>query len=77
MKPALAGLFLSGLLLSAPALAAVSYDAVAPILAERCVMCHSGPAAAAGLHLDTLQGVLAGSTRRARWSNRVTRRPAS
>jgi mono/diheme cytochrome c family protein len=61
MKPTLAGLFLSGLFLSSSALAAVSYDEVAPILAERCVMCHSGPAAPAGLHLDTLQGVLAGS----------------
>ncbi len=26
----------------------VSYDAIAPLLAERCVMCHSGPTAAAG-----------------------------
>lgn len=40
--------------------ATVSYDAIAPLLAERCVMCHSGPSAAAGLRLDTLEGLLAG-----------------
>ncbi|MCU0809878.1 MAG: hypothetical protein MUE59_02360, partial [Thiobacillaceae bacterium] len=40
-----------------------SYDTIAPLLAERCVMCHSGPSAAAGLRLDTLEGLLAGSSR--------------
>jgi len=39
----------------------VSYDAIAPLLGERCVMCHSGLSAAAGLRLDTLDGLLAGS----------------
>lgn len=68
MKRHLAGLALSWrlMLLGLPssALAAgVPYDAVAPLLAQHCVMCHSGIAAAAGLHLDTLQGVLAGSSR--------------
>jgi hypothetical protein len=39
----------------------VSHHAIAPILAERCVMCHSGPSAAAGLRLDTFESLLAGS----------------
>jgi mono/diheme cytochrome c family protein len=41
--------------------ATVDYDAIAPLLGERCVICHSGPSAAAGLRLDTLEGLLAGS----------------
>ena len=49
------------LCLPSPVIAAASYDDIAPVLAERCVMCHSGASAAAGLELDTLQGVLAGS----------------
>jgi mono/diheme cytochrome c family protein len=63
MKRTLAGWSLTGLIFSlpSPVIAAVSYDDIAPVLTERCVMCHSGPDAAAGLHLDTLQGVLAGS----------------
>jgi len=43
--------------------ATVDYDAIAPLLGERCVMCHSGPSAAAGLRLDTLEGLLAGSAK--------------
>ena len=39
----------------------VTYGDISPILATRCVMCHSGPAAPLGLHLDTLDGVIAGS----------------
>jgi mono/diheme cytochrome c family protein len=63
MKRTPAGLSLAALALCLPlpVSAAASYDDIAPVLAERCVMCHSGAAAAAGLHLDTLQGVLAGS----------------
>ena len=39
----------------------VSHEAIVPILAARCVICHSGPSAAAGLRLDTFEGLLAGS----------------
>jgi len=41
--------------------AEVTYADISPILASRCVMCHSGPAAPLELHLDTLGGLLAGS----------------
>jgi len=40
-----------------------TYAAVAPILTERCIMCHSGDAAPLGLRLDTFDSVLKGSTR--------------
>ncbi len=40
-----------------------TYAELAPILQARCVMCHSGASAAAGLKLDTLEGLLAGSAR--------------
>ena len=43
------------------ALAATSYDDVAPIFAQRCVMCHSGDGAPLGLRLDTREGVMKGS----------------
>ncbi len=43
--------------------AAATYAEVAPILAARCVVCHSGSAAVAGLRLDSLDGILAGSAR--------------
>ena len=39
----------------------VTYADLSPILASRCVMCHSGSAAALELHLDSLEGLLAGS----------------
>ncbi|UCH42068.1 MAG: hypothetical protein JSU67_13935 [Gammaproteobacteria bacterium] len=39
------------------------YTDVAPILQERCTMCHSGGAPAAGLRLDSLESLLEGSTR--------------
>ena len=45
---------------STPAVA-VTYADLAPILAERCTMCHSGEAAALGLRLDSLDGMLQGS----------------
>lgn len=39
---------------------AVTYADVVPILDERCVMCHSGDAAPAGLRLDSFESVLQG-----------------
>lgn len=44
----------------APTTGAQTYDDIAPILAARCTMCHSGAAAAAGLALDSLDAVLRG-----------------
>jgi len=41
--------------------AEVTYADLSPILASRCVMCHSGSAAPLELHLDSLEGLLAGS----------------
>jgi mono/diheme cytochrome c family protein len=43
--------------------AAVDYTQIEPILRERCVLCHAGAAAPLGLRLDTLDGLLAGSSR--------------
>lgn len=40
-----------------------TYNEIAPILAEKCVMCHSGQAAAAGLQLDSFDAILKGSSR--------------
>ena len=40
-----------------------SYADIAPVLAQRCVMCHSGDAAPLGLRLDNFESVLEGSTR--------------
>jgi mono/diheme cytochrome c family protein len=40
-----------------------TYADVAPILAQRCVMCHSGSIAPLGLRLDSFESVLQGSTR--------------
>lgn len=42
---------------------AVGYDEIAPLLAARCVMCHTGAGAPLSLMLDTLEGLLAGSQR--------------
>jgi len=47
--------------LTAPGASGATYDDVAPIFAQRCVMCHSGDGAPLGLRLDTLEGVLKGS----------------
>lgn len=41
----------------------VTYADVAPIFAQKCVLCHSGAAPTAGLGLDSLESVLTGSTR--------------
>ena len=48
---------------TAQAETSTNYNEVASILAEKCVMCHSGPAAAAGLRLDSFDAILKGSTR--------------
>lgn len=46
-----------------PQAVAATYADVAPIFAERCVMCHSGDAAPGGLRLDSFDAVLKGGTR--------------
>jgi mono/diheme cytochrome c family protein len=48
-------------LLSGPAAGAATYDDLAPILAARCVMCHTGDAAPLGLRLDSYEGLAKGS----------------
>ncbi len=55
---------LSILLALPTATAAATYAELAPLLAERCVVCHAGESAAAGLRLDSLEGVLRGSAKR-------------
>lgn len=45
---------------AAHAVEVVSYEDLAPILAERCVMCHSGEGAAAGLRVDSFAALLEG-----------------
>jgi mono/diheme cytochrome c family protein len=65
MQPKNPTLIWLGMLAGLPStVSAVTYAEVAPLLAERCVVCHSGGTAAAGLQLDTLQGVLQGSHKR-------------
>jgi len=55
-------LLLLGALVAVPVSAKdVTYAEVAPLLQERCVLCHAGPAAPLGLRLDSLDGLLAGS----------------
>lgn len=57
---------LAFLLAASPAAHAQSdptYADVAPILVQKCVMCHSGQAAPAGLRLDTLDAVLKGGAK--------------
>ena len=54
------------LLLSARVLAAASptyHDDIAPLLANRCLVCHSGAQAPLGLRLDSLENLLRGSQR--------------
>ncbi|VXB30831.1 c-type cytochrome domain-containing protein [Pseudomonas sp. 8O] len=54
------------LLLSASVLAAVSptyHGDIAPLLANRCLVCHSGAQAPLGLRLDSLENLLRGSQR--------------
>lgn len=63
MKPRLPWIALLACLALPAAAQTAAWTNVAPLFAERCVMCHSGESAAAGLRLDTLDGVRAGSTR--------------
>lgn len=52
--------------LSASVLAAASptyHDDIAPLLAKRCLVCHSGTQAPLGLRLDSLENLLRGSQR--------------
>ena len=54
------------LLVSAPSAQsdqAPGFDTIAPILADKCVVCHSGQTPAAGLRLDSFEAVLKGSAR--------------
>jgi mono/diheme cytochrome c family protein len=48
---------------SATAQPATDFDAVAPLLAARCVVCHTGDAAPLGLRLDSFDAVMKGSGR--------------
>lgn len=48
---------------AASAQPATDFDAVAPLLAARCVVCHSGDAAPLGLRLDSFDAVIQGSNR--------------
>lgn len=45
------------------AAAGTSYDEVRPLLERHCILCHQGANAPLGLKLDSLAGVLAGSSR--------------
>lgn len=56
-RAALLGMALLG---AGPAVAA-TWETVSALLAERCVLCHSGPDAPLGLVLDSHAGVMAGS----------------
>lgn len=40
-----------------------TYTEIAPLLAQKCVICHSGAAAAAGLQLDSFDSIIKGSKR--------------
>lgn len=60
LRGAWVALLLSG---AAQAQPADTWATLAPLLAERCVMCHNASAAAAGLRLDSLEGVKKGSSR--------------
>ncbi|MBI2318365.1 MAG: hypothetical protein HYY28_15620 [Betaproteobacteria bacterium] len=56
-----AALLVAGAAAQAQTGAASTYAALAPILAERCVVCHSGDSPPLGLRLDTFDGIIAGS----------------
>jgi mono/diheme cytochrome c family protein len=57
------GAALLGLASAAGLAAPADYDAVAPLFAARCVMCHSGPQAPLGLRLDSYDNLMKGSQR--------------
>jgi mono/diheme cytochrome c family protein len=56
-------LLLAAFPLVAHAQSAATYADVAPIFKQHCVLCHSGPAPAAGLRLDTLDATLKGGAK--------------
>lgn len=58
-----AGLAWAASLSAASAAPAVDYADVAAIFGQRCVVCHRGPGAPLGLHLDSLEGIRMGSAR--------------
>ena len=60
LRGAWVALLLSG---AAQAQPTDTWATLAPLLAERCVMCHNASAAAAGLRLDSLEGLKKGSSR--------------
>jgi mono/diheme cytochrome c family protein len=53
----------AGLATAGGAWAADTWVELAPLLAQRCVVCHAGEAAPLGLRLDTYEALLRGSTR--------------
>jgi len=59
-------LLISGMLLTTQAAVSQTpptYNDIAPLLTQKCVMCHSGQTAALGLQLDSYDGITKGSTR--------------
>lgn len=50
-------------LVAPPASGNETYADLAPIFAQRCVMCHSGEAAPLGLRLDSFEAILKGSSK--------------
>ncbi|RZS56624.1 c-type cytochrome domain-containing protein [Sphaerotilus mobilis] len=59
----IAGLALTVSTLASLAAEPPTYADLQPLFQQRCVLCHSGAGAAAGLALDTLAGLTKGSTR--------------
>jgi mono/diheme cytochrome c family protein len=43
--------------------AVASYEDIAPLLGQRCVLCHAGESAPLGLRLDSFEGLLKGSSK--------------
>ncbi|MBM2841609.1 MAG: hypothetical protein HW412_2137, partial [Bacteroidetes bacterium] len=43
--------------------ASPTYDDVAPVFEDNCIMCHNGPKAPKGLRLDSYESLLKGSER--------------
>ena len=54
---------MTGWLFAGAGAGAETFVTLAPLLVERCVVCHRGPNAPLGLRLDSFQGVMAGSDR--------------
>jgi len=60
-RPVLRVLLAAMLMVPALVPAQVTWSDLAPVVQERCVLCHSGESAPLGLRLDSLAGLLAGS----------------